>query len=145
MAIRVAVIETWDETDVLEGMTAQQALAATGVEFDPETQRLVSAKDGEIKPDAIVQDGDTIFVEALEGDDADEVVDDEADPGKKTGDDAVVDEADPGKKTGDDAVVDEADPGKKTGDDAVVGEAGAGGGGGEAVEAAAGGAGAAKE
>ena len=130
MAIRVAVIETWDETDVLEGMTAQQALAATGVEFDPETQRLVSAKDGEIKPDAIVQDGDTIFVEALEGDDADEVVDDEADPGKKTGDDAVVDEADPGKKTG---------------DDAVVGEAGAGGGGGEAVEAAAGGAGAAKE
>ena len=130
MAIRVAVIETWDETDVLEGMTAQQALAATGVEFDPETQRLVSAKDGEIKPDAIVQEGDTIFVEALEGDDADEVVDDEADPGKKTGDDAVVDEADPGKKTG---------------DDAVVGEAGAGGGGGEAVEAAAGGAGAAKE
>ncbi|MFA5106986.1 MAG: hypothetical protein WC497_01515 [Patescibacteria group bacterium] len=126
MAIRVATVKA---VDFQEGMTAEQVLAAAGVEFDLETQRLVSAKDGEIKPDAIIQDGDIVNVEPI----------------SKGPAETVIDETDAGKKPGAETVIDETDAGKKPGAETVVGEAGAGGGGGEAVQAAAGGAGAAKE
>ena len=89
MAIRVATVKA---VDFQEGMTAEQVLAAAGVEFDLETQRLVSAKDGEIKPDAIIQDGDIVNVEPISKGPAETVID-ETDAGKKPGAETVVGEA----------------------------------------------------
>lgn len=81
--IRVAVIETWDETDFVEKMTAAQALAGTGAEFDPDTQTLVSKANGVIGPDDEIEDGDTLFIESVEG--VDNTDDGEGDKGADDG------------------------------------------------------------
>ncbi|MDD5342560.1 MAG: hypothetical protein PHI73_04490 [Patescibacteria group bacterium] len=65
---RVTEVTEWHEPMVEgEEVTAQQLLEEAGYEFDPETHRLVTEKQGEINPDAVIEDGDTLYIEPLEG------------------------------------------------------------------------------